>query len=405
MRACTHFTAVQSTDTEYRAVSTQIPRQLSTALLQENTFIMLHRQTYIRSLKNYNNDPRHIIKDYWKGNEYRIKAKGVNEIGQLKNTLWNYGCRRSYCNAFNNSFVMKNIAGRLQRRCWCNGSLAMSTLSPAEAGQLAYEKRKEYDLKNKSQWYMDTVLAHAGLPFNNGGISNNNTALSPPLELASTFERLPNGEYPKESFIYGRMGNPTRNILEEEIAKLEITDEFDDDHCRGQRIDAKHATCAAFSSGMAAISAVIMAHPNCIVLLPDDCYHGIPSQLVSVLKMHGIGHRMIDMSDTEKVRSALEETLSYQEKKRQRDMEKASNNSIAHVTGESEQCSALMKNYSVLLWIETPSNPGLKITDIAALVQITNELRKFKHSALTVAVDSTWSPPCITLPLMVCFQA
>ena len=39
------------------------------------------------------------------------------------------------------------------------------------------------------------------------------------------------------------------------------------------------------------------------------------------------------------------------------------------------------------------------------LVQITNELRKFKHSALTVAVDSTWSPPCITQPLMVCFQA
>ena len=253
----------------------------------------------------------------------------------------------------------------------------------SKIGQRSYDNRIE---KEKIHCDMATLLSHAGL-------SSENRALSPPLELASTFERSPNGEYPPGEFIYGRMGNPTRQALESVISKLEMTSAPSNNGKADSNYDNTPASCSAFSSGMAAISSIILAHPKCVILLPDDCYHGVPSQLVTVLNMHGIEHRTVDMSCKQNVKIVLEDTVRYQRK-------------CKALSKSKDLSEDLMDEFGVILWIETPSNPLVKVTDIAELVNMVkcnfNALTKLEDNiAVTIAVDSTWSPPCLTQPLLV----
>ena len=285
------------------------------------------------------------------------------------------------------------FAGRKVKRCFSSSDKSvrptdtkLQSCSPSNIGQISHDDRIEYErLASPNELDMATVLSHAGL-------STNHRALSPPLELASTFERSPNGEYPPGEFIYGRMGNPTRHALEEIVAKLETNTSKD-----GKSND-KLASCSAFSSGMAAISAIIMAHPKSVVILPDDCYHGVPSQLVTVLTMHGIIYKTVDMSDLSAVEKLLDESIAYQssrQKLAERDYWKKDENS------SNLSIRNLMEDYGIILWVETPSNPLTKVTDISALVRIA---KRKDGINVTVAVDSTWSPPCFTQPLLVRYE-
>lgn len=157
-------------------------------------------------------------------------------------------------------------------------------------------------------------------------------AIAPPIYLSTTFERAADGSYPK-GFIYSRTDNPNRRALEALLAQLE-----------------GGAAAAAFSSGSAAAAAVFRAlRPGDEALIPDDMYHGI-RKLAQQLVPWGLSVRAIDMSDPQAVRAAI--------------------------TPQTR-----------LLWIETPSNPLLKITDIAALSALA------KDHGITVACDSTWTPP------------
>ncbi len=164
-------------------------------------------------------------------------------------------------------------------------------------------------------------------------------AVSAPIHLSTTFERAPDGSYP-QGYIYSRADNPNRAALEECIRDLE----------GGQ--------CAAsFSSGMAAITAVFQAlSAGDHVVAPRDVYHGTARVLRGVMSRWGLGVTFVDMADLEQVRKAM---------------------------GPSTR----------IVFVETPSNPLLKITDISAVAQIAHE-----SGALCVC-DNTWATPVLQRPL------
>ena len=82
--------------------------------------------------------------------------------------------------------------------------------------------------------------------------------------MATTYERPPDGPYHSGDAIYTREDNPTRLLLEQEVARLE---------CHGSAFEA---TSWAFSSGMMAASAIILAHESPLqVMIHKDLYHGV----------------------------------------------------------------------------------------------------------------------------------
>lgn len=107
-----------------------------------------------------------------------------------------------------------------------------------------------------------------------------------------------------------------------------------------------------------------MAHsPNCHVVLPDDCYHGVPAQLVDVMENLGVSWTPCDMTNISDVTDCVKSSLERGEK--------------------------------TMLWLESPSNPLCKVSDIQELSKLAKSL-----GDVPVVVDSTWAPPTITQPLL-----
>ncbi len=182
---------------------------------------------------------------------------------------------------------------------------------------------------------LETKAAHIGR-----GVDPSTGAVSIPLHTSTTFERDADGSFPS-GLVYTRNANPTRNAFEEAMAALE----------------GGH-TAIAFSSGMAAITAVFEGHPGKgRIVVPDDMYFGIRS----LIEETDIGRRFefvpVDMRDLDTLRMAV----------------------MAAPTG--------------LVWIETPSNPMIRVVDIRAVCQIAREA-----GALAV-VDNTWATPVLQRPL------
>ncbi|MFD2033656.1 trans-sulfuration enzyme family protein [Belliella marina] len=155
-----------------------------------------------------------------------------------------------------------------------------------------------------------------------------------PITLATTFE------HHEDSVIYSRAANPNRNALENVLAKLE----------HGK-------VAAAFSSGNAAGMSVFQAlAPGSHIIAPDDMYHGLRNQLLEIFR--GILHvDFVDMTDPENIKKALKENTK-------------------------------------LVWIETPSNPLLKISDIRAISKIA------KENDSIVVCDNTFATPVFQNPLL-----
>lgn len=183
---------------------------------------------------------------------------------------------------------------------------------------------------------LETKAVHAGR-----GVDPSTGAVTLPLHLTTTFERNADGSY-RSGYEYVRDANPTRNAFESAMAALE----------GGQ-------AAVAFSSGMAAITAVFEAHPRSggRIVVPKDMYFGIRS----LIDETDIGARFdfvaVDMRDLDALRTAVR----------------------AAPTG--------------LVWIETPSNPLIRIVDVQAACDIAHEA-----GALAV-VDNTWATPVLQRPL------
>jgi cystathionine beta-lyase/cystathionine gamma-synthase len=156
----------------------------------------------------------------------------------------------------------------------------------------------------------------------------------PPIHQGATFAQEEPGVH--KGYPYGRTGNPTRSLLEEAIAELE-----------GGRFGL------AFSSGMAAIDAVVhLLKPGDHVLCCDDVYGGTYRLFEQVRRRYGLEFSYFDTADVS--------TVEVRERTR-------------------------------LIWLETPTNPLLKIADTAAIARL-------KGDALLV-VDNTFATPYLQRPL------
>ncbi|TDL82213.1 bifunctional cystathionine gamma-lyase/homocysteine desulfhydrase [Peribacillus frigoritolerans] len=164
-------------------------------------------------------------------------------------------------------------------------------------------------------------------------------AVSTPIYQVSTYKQDGVGNH--KGFEYSRTGNPTRHALEELIKDLE----------------EGHAGFA-FGSGMAAITGVMMLfNSGDHVILTDDVYGGTYRVMTKVLNRLGIDTTFVDTSDLSNIESAVKENTRA-------------------------------------LFIETPTNPLLKITDVEAAASLAK-----KHGLLTI-VDNTFSTPYWQTPLL-----
>lgn len=181
---------------------------------------------------------------------------------------------------------------------------------------------------------IETLAVHAGR-----SIDAATGAVTPPIHVSTTFERSAEASYPR-GFSYAREGNPNRTALEQCLAALE---------------GGKEAL--AFSSGMAVLNAVLQGlEPGDHILAPEDVYYGLKQLLQTVFAKWPLEITYVDMTSIDAVRAAVR--LSTR-----------------------------------LIWVETPSNPLLKITDLAAVAEIGH-----KANAISIC-DGTFTTPVLQRPL------
>ena len=197
---------------------------------------------------------------------------------------------------------------------------------------------------------LSTRLAHAGCE-----VDPTTGALTPAIHLASTFERDEDLEYRRE-FIYGRVGNPTRALLERTLADLEAG-----------------SGALSFASGVAVAASVFQCFPGGCVIIPEDIYHGNRTLLRTVFAEWGLRVEEVDMTSLGAVEALLAGVLRGDD-------------------SESGEGGGLPPE-KVLIWSETPSNPLFNITDIAAVSSLA------KSYGVVHAVDSTWLTPYLCQPI------
>lgn len=181
---------------------------------------------------------------------------------------------------------------------------------------------------------LETLAVHAG-----SRIDPATGAVAPPLYLSTTFERAADGSYPR-GYIYARQGNPNREALEEAMAALE-----------------GGAVAMAFASGSAAAFAVLQAlAPGDHLVAPRDLYHGLARLFREIAAAWGLSISFVDMTDPAAVASAI-------------------------------------RPETRLIWVETPSNPMLRITDIPRIAALA-------HAAGARCIcDNTMATPILQRPL------
>jgi cystathionine beta-lyase/cystathionine gamma-synthase len=163
-------------------------------------------------------------------------------------------------------------------------------------------------------------------------------AIVPPIFQTATYVLEEVGK--DKGFDYTRSSNPTRAVLEANLAALE-----------GARYGA------TFASGMAAVDAVMrLFSPGDHIVSSDDVYGGVSRLFNTLLAPAGLSFTYVDSTDPDKVREA-------------------------------------MRPETKLLWVETPTNPLLKVTDLQAMSAIATE-----HGAL-FGVDSTFATPALLRPM------
>jgi cystathionine gamma-synthase len=174
---------------------------------------------------------------------------------------------------------------------------------------------------------IETLAVHAGRT-----IDPATGAVSSPIHLSTTFERDAEGTYSR-GFMYTRNNNPNRQALEQGISALE-----------------GGVAAAAFASGTGASMSIFQAlAPGDHVLAHVDAYYGTSRLLREIFRRWGLDISFVDMSDLRAVKKAL-------------------------------------RSKTKLAWMETPSNPLLKIVDLAAVSQIV-------HASGAICVcDNTWAP-------------
>ena len=182
--------------------------------------------------------------------------------------------------------------------------------------------------------HIDTKLVHSG-----GGRDEQTGAISPPIHLSTTFERTAEGE-PSHGFSYVRDGNPTQARLEEALADID-----------------SGAGALFFASGMAAGAAVLQSlPPGSHVVFPDDAYYGYRVLAEDFFTQWGLTWDAVAMEDLDAVRNAI-------------------------------------RTETRVIWAESPSNPLMKVVDVAALAELAH------GGGSLLLVDGTFATPALQRPI------
>jgi cystathionine gamma-synthase len=161
-----------------------------------------------------------------------------------------------------------------------------------------------------------------------------------PVHLTSTYKQDGVGGL-RGGYEYSRSGNPTRTALQEALAALE-----------------EGSTGLAFASGLAAEDALLrtVCAPGDHVVLPGDAYGGTFRLVSKVFSRWGVEHTPVDLNDLDALRAAIRPTTR-------------------------------------VIWCETPTNPLLNVSDIAALAQVAHD------AGALLVVDNTFASPYLQRPL------
>lgn len=180
---------------------------------------------------------------------------------------------------------------------------------------------------------IETLAVHAGLE-----VDPATGAVTPPIHPSTTFERDPDGTFPR-GYIYSRSGAPTRAALERCLAALE-----------------NGAEAVAFASASAATAAIFQTlAPGDHIVAPHDAYYGTGKLLRETFGPWGLETTFVDMGDLAAVERAL---------------------------GRATR----------LVWVETPSNPLWKLTDIAAIAVLA------RRAGARLVCDNTAATPVLQSP-------
>ena len=181
----------------------------------------------------------------------------------------------------------------------------------------------------------ETKAVHSG-----AGADDETGAISAPIHLSTTFERRAEDGEPAHGFSYIRDGNPTQERLEQALAAID---------------SAEYAL--AFASGMAATTCLLQSLPaGSHVILADEGYYGVRALAGEYLQRWGIDFDFVSMDDLDAVKSAL-------------------------------------RTSTRAIWCESPSNPLMKIADVAALAKIA-------HDAGAILIDdATFATPALQRPI------
>src|SRR5438067_2256519 len=183
---------------------------------------------------------------------------------------------------------------------------------------------------------IETQAVHAGRH-----VDSATGAVTPPIHLSTTFERDADGEYPR-GYSYAREDNPNRHALEECLAVLE---------------GGSQALC--FASGLAVTTALVQGlEPGDHIVAPDDVYWGFRKVVGDVFGKWGLEVSYVDMTSIDDFHAAL-------------------------------------RSNTRLVWVETPSNPLMKITDLTATAALS---RGASPNIITVC-DGTFATPVLQRPL------
>ena len=180
---------------------------------------------------------------------------------------------------------------------------------------------------------LETLAVHSGHT-----IDEATAAVTPAIHLSTTFARESDGSY-RAGFLYSRYTNPNRASLEKCLAELE-----------------GGVAAACFASGSAATMTLLQIVGPGHVIIPDDAYFGTIKLARDVFGPWGLELSLVDMTDPQNVARA-------------------------------------MRRDTKLVWIETPSNPLLRVVDIEAVAAIA------RRGGALCAVDNTWGTPVLQRPL------
>lgn len=181
---------------------------------------------------------------------------------------------------------------------------------------------------------LETIAVHAG---HEPDVTTG--AVTPPIYLSTTFERSEDLSF-RGGHLYARYSNPNRNALETCLAQLE-----------------GGGAAACFASGSAATAAVLQSlEPEAHVVLPEDAYYGTLKLARDIFGAWRLRFTAVDMTDLTNVERAITDRTR-------------------------------------VVWAESPSNPLVRVVDVAGIARIA------KQAGAWSVVDNTWATPVLQRPL------